>query len=222
VPFEIPHNSGQTLEDLLDLAEQYANKIQFLQLNTWNDFGEGTMFEPTVETGFEYLRQVQQYTGVSYGEEELQLVYRLYLARKKYAGNAAIDAELDQVSELLTALDIAGATSLLESLAPAGDYDADGDVDSNDVAVWRSKFGKSTILYGSGADGTYDGIVDAGDYIVWRKSVDTGAGGGAWAAQRIPEPSAASLIGAAAALLYWRNRIRPGGRKLRCRPVVIV
>ena len=52
------------------------DRIDFLQLATFNDFGEGTMFEPTVETGFDYLKQFKQFTGVPYGEAELQLVYR--------------------------------------------------------------------------------------------------------------------------------------------------
>ena len=72
------------------------------------------MFEPTVETGFNYLQKIQQFTGVSYGEDELQLVYRLYLARKKYAGDAPIVAMLDQVSTLLAQLEVGEATELLE------------------------------------------------------------------------------------------------------------
>ena len=76
-----------------------------------------------------------------YGEDELQLVYRLYLARKKYAGNAPIDAMLDQVSTLLAELEIEDAAALLNSAAPAGDYDADGDVDAVDYLVWRNAFG---------------------------------------------------------------------------------
>ena len=97
VPFEIPHNNGQTLDAVLDQFQTYVDidpdRIDFLQLATFNDFGEGTMFEPTVETGFEYLKTIQQFTGVPYGEAELQLVYRLYLARKKYAGNASIASQ---------------------------------------------------------------------------------------------------------------------------------
>src|SRR5262245_27118045 len=138
VPFEIPHDNGQTLDAVLNLATQYAANVDFLQLATFNDFGEGTMFEPTVETGFEYLKRIQQFTGVSYGEAELQLVYRLYLARKEYAGNASIESTLDQVSNLLAGLDISGATNLLNAVAPNGDYDGDGDVDPNDYAVWRN------------------------------------------------------------------------------------
>ena len=94
VPFEIPHNNGQTLDAVLEPGQPVRGRtIDFLQLATFNDFGEGTMFEPTVETGFEYLKKIQQFTGVPYGEAELQLVYRLYLARKKYAGNATIASE---------------------------------------------------------------------------------------------------------------------------------
>ena len=58
VPFEIPHDNGQTLDAVLDQFEptrpRTRRDIDFLQLATFNDFGEGTMFEPTVETGFEY------------------------------------------------------------------------------------------------------------------------------------------------------------------------
>jgi hypothetical protein len=193
VPFEIPHDNGQTLNSVLDLAETYASRIDFLQLATFNDFGEGTMFEPTIEAGFEYLKQIQQFTGVSYGETELQLVYRLYLARKKYAGNAAIQSSLDEVSNLLTGLNTASAWNLLNSTAPSGDYDADGDMDASDYAVWRSKFGTSTILYGSGADGTYDGIVNASDYVLWRKFLSAGPGGGGSTTPSVPEPLSSAL-----------------------------
>jgi hypothetical protein len=198
VAFEIPHGNGQTLDAVLGLAELYPANIDFLQLATFNDFGEGTMFEPTVETGYEYLKQIQQYTGVSYSEADLQLVYRLYLARKEYAGNTAIHANLDQVSELLASLDIAGATSLLNSTAPAGDYDGDADTDANDYLTWRSRFGSSTILYGSGADGNFDGKVDAADYLVWR---DGFAGGAGLTAHAVPEPTAAALAKLAALAL---------------------
>ncbi len=169
--FYIPENDGQTLSDMLDLYTVYQSNLDFLQLATFNDYGEGTMFEPTVETGFDYLKQIQQFTGVSYGEDELQLVYRLYLARKKYAGSVPIEAQLDQVSTLLTQLEVDQATSLLDTVAPAGDYDADGDVDSDDYLAWRNAFGTATILYGSGADGNYDGLIGSADYTVWRNSL---------------------------------------------------
>jgi hypothetical protein len=211
--FEIPANDGQTLQDTLDLATQYSNRIDFLQLVTWNDFGEGTMMEPTVETGFSYLRKIQQFTGVAYDEDELQLIYRLYLARKKYAGDAPIVAMLNQVSTLLAQLEVGEATELLNSAAPAGDFDADGDVDAADYQVWRTAYGSETILHGSGADGNYDGKVNTADFTIWRNSLGTGGDGGT--GSTVPEPSSLALsVLAGAALCQLRTfaRIRAGNR----------
>ena len=93
------------------------------------------------------------------------------MARKKYSGDGPIEAMLDEVSSLLTQLEVDEAIDLLNSAAPAGDYNADGQVDMLDYAVWRNTFGTSTILYGSGADGNYDGQVDAADFTIWRNNV---------------------------------------------------
>src|SRR6476620_7949926 len=67
--FTIPDNNGQTLIDTLNLYNEWntgarAGNLNFLQLATFNDFGEGTMFEPTVENGFKYLDELQTFYGV--------------------------------------------------------------------------------------------------------------------------------------------------------------
>jgi hypothetical protein len=196
-----------------------------LQLATFNDFGEGTMFEPTVETGFRYLHQLQTFTGAkdpvthqALDESDLQLIYELYLARKKYSGNAAREALLSQVSDLLSAMQIDSARTLFEQASPAGDYNADGVVNMSDYNVWRSSYGKSTIIYGggaggtfSGADGDYNGSIDIGDYLVWRKSFNSSGAGASLAA--VPEPASGWLVGFAVISLCCcatnrRNRIR--------------
>jgi hypothetical protein len=210
--FYIPENNGQTLADTLSYYNTFKNVLDMLQLATFNDFGEGTMFEPTVETGFEYLKQIQQFTGVPYGEAELQLIYRLYLARKEYANNSVIDANLDQVANLLNSLDVAGATSLLNSTARPGDFDGDGDVDANDYNVWRTTFGTSTIIYGSGADGNYNGVIDAADYVVWRNDFVAGGGAGL-AVPAVPEPTTAALAAIVAITLSWHGMRRQGRRR---------
>jgi Glycosyl hydrolase family 99 len=211
IPFDIPHNGGQTLADVLNVVSQNTAKMDFVQLATFNDFGEGTMFEPTVETGFEYLKQIQEFTGAPYGEDELQLVYRLFLARKKYAGDAPIETQLDQVATLLAELEIDAAADLLHAAAPAGDYNADGDVDAHDYIVWRNAYDTATILYGSGADGNYDGTIDAADFTVWRDNLGAGESGSV--ALYIPEPASLRilLLGLTAAITWRRgadHRIR--------------
>ena len=193
--FQIPHDGGQTLTDTLALAQQYEDSYDFLQLGTWNDFGEGTVLEPTLEAGFSYLAQVQQYTGVPYDEQDLELVYRLYLARQEYAGDAAKQTELDAVSAAINALDLEQAAGLLEAAAPAGDYDGDGEVTITDWATWVVAFGTETVLHGSGADGNFDGVSDAADYTVWRDGYT------APPTVLVPEPSSLPMVAAAAAYL---------------------
>lgn len=90
-----------------------------LQLVTFNDFGEGTMFEPTVETGFDYLEQVQIYTGVSYGLAEFTLIQKLYTLRKTFVDDPDTQDLLDQASAHLSNLEVNEAFLLLESILPS-------------------------------------------------------------------------------------------------------
>jgi hypothetical protein len=114
--FTIPPYYGSVLDATLTKAEQYKANMDMLQLVTFNDFGEGTMFEPTVETGFDYLKRLQIYTGVSYGENELRLVYRLFQLRKNYAGNPEIQTQLNQASLHLRNLEISDAALILNAI----------------------------------------------------------------------------------------------------------
>jgi len=155
-----------------------------LQLATFNDFGEGTMFEPTVETGFTYLHELQVFTGAkdpmthqALDESDLQLIYDCIWREKSTAATPRRKRCSARWSDDLAAMQIDAARTLLHQASPAGDYNGDGLVNTSDYNTWRNAFGKSTIIYGSGADGDYNGSVDLGDYLVWRKGfVASGAG----------------------------------------------
>jgi len=116
--FSIPHDSGSTLTETLNRADQYKNNIDMLELVTFNDFGEGTMFEPTLETGFDYLERIQSFTGVSYGKAEFEMIHRLYILRKEFENDTDTQQVLDQVSLHLSNLEVEQASQLLESLSP--------------------------------------------------------------------------------------------------------
>jgi hypothetical protein len=213
--FYIPENNGQTLTDTLNLYDLYKPNLEMLQLATFNDFGEGTMFEPTVEDGFRSLHQIQLYTGAkdpntqrTLDETDLQLIYQLYLARKEYAGNAAIQSLLNAVSADLNSLQIDSARTLLNQAAPPADYNGDGLVNASDYNAWRNSFGSSTIIYGTGADGSYDGSVNAADYVTWRKSLGAGSGSSTTPISA-PEPAAAALLLVTFAFLSCFGRCRP-------------
>lgn len=110
----VDYNEGQTLANTLALAD--TRGVDYLQLVTWNDFGEGTMIEPTLEDGFASLLRIQEFTGVSYGLTELELIHQYYLKRKELKNAAEAQPVLARVFECLTELDVATATELLNQL----------------------------------------------------------------------------------------------------------
>jgi hypothetical protein len=89
-----------------------------------------------------------------------------------------------------------------------GDYNADGEVDEADYAVWNANFG-ATAGAGLAADGNGDNIVDAADFTIWRDNLGNsvraiGAGGGS----AVPEPTAIALVVAGVAMLPLRRNRR--------------
>lgn len=109
--FLIGYNGTGTLNSTLALAK--SSNAAYLQLITWNDYGEGTMIEPTLDYNFDFLVAIQQYTGVKYTVTELQLIYKWYTLRKKYAGNSAMEKQLTEAYNDLVSLNVAGATAII-------------------------------------------------------------------------------------------------------------
>lgn len=109
--WEIEPNNGATFKSLLDLALQ--KNLTHLQIATWNDFGEATSIEPSLEYGTEYLEEVQSFTGVSFGKPELMLIKNLYDKRKRFKNNSELQLKLDQVCFYLISLQVTEAIELL-------------------------------------------------------------------------------------------------------------
>jgi hypothetical protein len=93
-------NNGQTFRSLLSRA--MTNNSDMIQLVTWNDFGEGTIVEPTVEFGYRDLGVVQDFRRQYFDPDfpnttnDLALPLRLYNLRRQFVGNAIINAELNR------------------------------------------------------------------------------------------------------------------------------
>jgi hypothetical protein len=112
--FLISYNGTATLQNCLSLAK--TSGTNYIQLITWNDYGEGTMIEPTLDFNFTFLQTIQQYTGVSYSVTELQLIYKWYTLRKKYQGNNPVELQLTQAYNYLVALDVPNATAIISAI----------------------------------------------------------------------------------------------------------
>jgi hypothetical protein len=103
-------------EQTLDLALN-QNNINYLQLVTWNDYGEGTIIEPTVQFGYGYLTTLQSDLQVSssLSQADLEAVAQLYQLRQNSVGNPAALAKLDQGFYFMASLQMDSAKALLAS-----------------------------------------------------------------------------------------------------------
>jgi hypothetical protein len=110
----VAYDNGEMLRNTLAKAEERG--VERLQLVTWNDFGEGTMLEPTVEYQFEPLTIIQKFTGVSYGPDEFQLIHSYYLKKKKYKNDQAALEKLEEAYEYLNELEVSKAVQILDEL----------------------------------------------------------------------------------------------------------
>ena len=110
----VDHQDSKVLDQTL--ARFTTAQLPYLQLVTWNDFGEGTMMEPTVEFEYLFLEKIQVFTGVGYTRTDLELIHTYYLKRKEHAQDLQKQAVLDDVFDALNDLDTAKATELLNTI----------------------------------------------------------------------------------------------------------
>ena len=65
---------GKTFDQTLEMALQSNSEL--IQIATWNDYGEGTMIEPTKEFAYRYLERLQRLflsdKTFSYGPNDLR------------------------------------------------------------------------------------------------------------------------------------------------------
>lgn len=110
----LPVNDGDTFIEVLN---NNAHEVSdFVQIITWNDFGEGTMIEPTTQHGFMFLEILQEYTGVSFDADDLAVVVRLYKARQEHKTNTEVMGLLDNSYNYLKSLDVSRVDGILQAI----------------------------------------------------------------------------------------------------------
>ena len=89
------------------IQRAWESEAEVIQIATWNDFGEGTMIEPTRELGYQCLEAIQNQVyafdaaRLKTNRSALGLPIRLYQLQKLHAKNKSIAGELERVSQLL-------------------------------------------------------------------------------------------------------------------------
>jgi hypothetical protein len=97
----------------------------------------------------------------------------------------------------------------LVPFSPA-DFNSNGVVDADDLALWKTGFGTSTGATRADGDADNDGDVDGGDYLVWQQQFTAGTASTS-AAATVPEPAASllALLGFASALMSFGKQSKP-------------
>lgn len=109
---------------------------------------------------------------------------------------------------------VRASASFYVALSPiGGDFDVDGDVDSQDLPAWRTGFGRtagSTPMHGNG-DGDAD--VDGNDLLIWQRGLGTSPPVAASlnSVAAVPEPAGTAFAAMALAPAIAARRYR--GRK---------
>lgn len=112
--------NGSTFQSTLQQAMTGGSDM--IQLITWNDYGEGTNIEPTVEYGYSYLEAVQNFKissvdpAFGFIKADLQLPLRIYQLRKSHSNDPAYNKILDRTFDLIIGGEAGKAKVVVDSL----------------------------------------------------------------------------------------------------------
>jgi T5SS/PEP-CTERM-associated repeat protein len=111
--------------------------------------------------------------------------------------NAGLAWDLDYAPQSVTLTVVPGLTA---------DFNGDGQVNSTDLASWRTGFGKTTGAVRGDGDADGDGDVDGNDFLAWQRQL--GQGSAAPATAPVPEPGTAALCAMGLAAIAGHRRRR--------------
>jgi len=96
----LPDNDGQTLKQTLKKA--ISSNAPIIQIATWNDWGEGTQIEPSIEFGQRDLQIIQMVLRESgktdFHSDDLRLPYRLLTVRQSNGEPRTVDSIAASIS----------------------------------------------------------------------------------------------------------------------------
>lgn len=121
----IDARSGKTFSETLDAA--FKSQAPIVQIATWNDFGEGTVIEPTLRNQYQYLETLQskikatsKNKKIALRKEDLRLPVLYYRLRKSHSGDVQVGRQLDKALEHLFSGNTKQAAGILNSIDLAG------------------------------------------------------------------------------------------------------
>ncbi len=116
----IDDNGGKTFASTLEAA--LKSGLPLVQISTWNDWGEGTVIEPSIEFGYRDLEVVQRLRRQFIEREfpgqpaDLRLPLKLYKLRKQARKRGIAGKELDEAAALLAKRGAGAASDRLDEI----------------------------------------------------------------------------------------------------------
>lgn len=116
----IPDDRGRTF--VTTLRRALVSGAPLVQIVTWNDWGEGTVVEPSVEFGYRDLEAVQrlrrELVDPKFARQpgDLRQTHRLYTLRRKQAAAPGTAAKLDEIASQLSSGQVLAATDALDRI----------------------------------------------------------------------------------------------------------
>ncbi|HEY1068193.1 MAG TPA: serine hydrolase domain-containing protein, partial [Pirellulales bacterium] len=89
------------------------------------------------------------------------------------------------------------------SAVPAADFDLNGTVDGDDLAIWQTAYGDTRA-----GDANADGVTDGADYLILQREFASAALPHSAKAEAVPEPMTCSSVAVATCALYLSARRR--------------
>lgn len=116
----IDARNGQTFAETFALAQKSDSPI--IQIATWNDYGEGTVIEPTKASGYRYLEHVQKNakSQLPYSPNDLRLPVMLYQLKKRAAQDPERMKQLQIATDLLFAGKCTEAQEVIDAANKGG------------------------------------------------------------------------------------------------------
>jgi glucose/arabinose dehydrogenase len=92
-----------------------------------------------------------------------------------------------------------------DALTP-GDFDADADVDENDLAAWTASFGMTNNVLTANGDADGDADVDGADFLAWQRNLGWSPLNVTPPTAAVPEPAGIAMMAASAITLVAARR----------------
>jgi hypothetical protein len=85
-----------------------------------------------------------------------------------------------------------------------GDFNGNGIVTADDLAIWRANVGLTSAHFTDG-DANRDGTVDGRDFLVWQRNLGATAPTALPTQSPVPEPATLTIAALASVVLYRRR-----------------